>query len=144
MGEQFHEVPRPQCGSLDKPNYYLVVLKGNLSAVVCGPNVDSEIWVMKDYNIGESWTKEFTIRGYVPVGLEHDVAPPMHYRTGWTSRNGFQVVYVMKNGDILLDFKGIALFCHHPDHEEFKELKLHGLPKGFQTVIHVGSFISMG
>ncbi|THG20583.1 hypothetical protein TEA_028562 [Camellia sinensis var. sinensis] len=62
--EQFREIPRPDCGSLNRTNYHLAALGGCLSAIVCCHYEKFEIWVMKDYDVKESWIKEFKIKDY--------------------------------------------------------------------------------
>ncbi|KAL3573775.1 hypothetical protein D5086_024388 [Populus alba] len=59
--EKFYEVPRPDCGSLDKFNHNLVVLGGCLSASVYRKDGYLEIWVMKEYNVKESWINLYNI-----------------------------------------------------------------------------------
>ncbi|KAI9177269.1 hypothetical protein LWI28_013082 [Acer negundo] len=69
--EQFREVPKPDCGGLDhRPNIQLVDLGGCLSAVVYNNYREFEIWIMKEYNVKESWIKEFNIGNHVPTSLE--------------------------------------------------------------------------
>ncbi|KAM1227612.1 hypothetical protein ACFX2I_006852 [Malus domestica] len=60
--EKFKEIERPGCGSLDICNFHLVVIYGCLSAVVCHDRGQIDIWVMKEYGVKESWTKEYVIR----------------------------------------------------------------------------------
>lgn len=73
--EQFHEVPRPDFGGRNRRNYHLALLEGCLSAVVytCG---ELEIWVMKEYDVKESWIKEFRIGAHVPKILNQNLRRP--------------------------------------------------------------------
>ncbi|KAK0593996.1 hypothetical protein LWI29_003639 [Acer saccharum] len=71
--EQFREVPKPDCGGLDhRPNIQLVDLGGCLSAAVYNNYREFEIWIMKEYNVKESWIKEFNIGNRVPTSLEEE------------------------------------------------------------------------
>ncbi|KAL3505734.1 hypothetical protein ACH5RR_031116 [Cinchona calisaya] len=84
--EEFKEVQPPS--ALDKGNFKcnkLVVLKGCLGMVVNHFNGQTDVWIMKEYGMGESWTK-FTIDG-----LEHfDVLKPIY-------QLGNEVVVLDKN-----------------------------------------------
>lgn len=72
--EQFREVPKPECDDLNRCKFDLVVLGGCLSVAFQPSHWLLEIWVMKDYDVKESWVKEFSIGVQVPRGLEQDVA----------------------------------------------------------------------
>lgn len=65
--EQFQELPLPPCiYDLDETYFKLGVLKGWLS-VILNLNDDIIVWVMKDYGVKESWTKEHEFKN--PVGF---------------------------------------------------------------------------
>ena len=68
LDERFHEVPRPDfSNAADGRNYLLATLQGCLSAVVYKyGHGDLEIWVMKEYNVKETWIKEFKIGANKP------------------------------------------------------------------------------
>ncbi|KAK9285573.1 hypothetical protein L1049_024768 [Liquidambar formosana] len=137
--EKFKEVPKPDCGGLNRCNYHLLVLGGCLSAAVYFNNGKLEIWVMKEYNVKESWVKEFNIGAYVPKGLKQD--GDRSFRIWKNSLNGraVQIVCLLKNGEVLLEYKGRALVCYDPKSGKFKDLLLQKMPKWFQTIVHVGS-----
>ncbi|KAF8409673.1 hypothetical protein HHK36_005752 [Tetracentron sinense] len=142
--EEFREVPRPECGGLDKCTYHLVVLGGCLSAAVYCTDGRIEVWVMKDYNVKESWIKEFTVGSYVPVGLNQDVdRPPFSIWKNGLSGRLVRLLCLLKNGDILLEYKSKALVSYDPERQDFKDLTIRRLPNWFQTFIHVGSLISV-
>ncbi|CAB4263078.1 unnamed protein product [Prunus armeniaca] len=64
--EQFQELPLPPPSyDLDKTYFKLGVLNGWLS-VILNLNGDISVWVMKDYKMKESWTKEHEFKD--PVG----------------------------------------------------------------------------
>ncbi|KAF9669603.1 hypothetical protein SADUNF_Sadunf14G0124600 [Salix dunnii] len=136
--EQFREVPKPDCGGLNRCND-LVVLRGCLSASVYCNYRRLEIWVMKEYNVKESWVKEYNIGPYLPKGLKQKpVRPPKIWKN---DSNGRVVgaLCVLKNGEILLEYKNRALFSYDPENGKFKDVELKGAPNWFQTVVHVGS-----
>ncbi|KAL8144777.1 hypothetical protein AgCh_003110 [Apium graveolens] len=74
--EKFKEVPRPDFSSTaDGRKYFLASLRGCLCAVVYkyGLSRDLEIWIMKEYNVKESWVKEFKIGGNGEILIEYKV-----------------------------------------------------------------------
>ncbi|KDP30857.1 hypothetical protein JCGZ_13800 [Jatropha curcas] len=139
--EKFEEVQKPECGGLSKRNYHLVVLKGCLSAGVYCNYGRIEIWVMKEYNVKESWVKEYSIGSYMPKGLKQNLERPF-LKIWKNSLKGrvVRVLGVLKNGEVLLEYKSRILVSYDPNLGKFKDLSLQGIPKLFQTIVHVGSF----
>ena len=137
--EQFREVPKPNCGGLSRSNYHLLVLKGCLSAAVYRSNGKLEIWVMKEYDVKESWIKEFSIGAHVPKGLKQDLKGLYKILGNALKGRGVRVLCQLKNGEILLEYKGRALFSFDPERRKFKDLTLNGSPNWFQAFVLVGS-----
>ncbi|KAI9177192.1 hypothetical protein LWI28_012144 [Acer negundo] len=69
--EQFREVPKPDSGGLERLHFDAVELGGCLAGVLHQNYGQLEIWVMKEYDVKESWIKEFNIAIHVPRGLKH-------------------------------------------------------------------------
>ncbi|KAJ0052554.1 hypothetical protein Pint_01898 [Pistacia integerrima] len=136
--EQFRVVPKPTCGGLDGCSFSLVALGGCLSAAVSHKNGQIEIWVMKDYDVKESWTKDFSIGTHVPRGLEKKV--PKSFRAS-KFLNHFPIIRVlclMKNGNILLVYKGRALVSYDKIMGTFRDIMFDGMPNWFEAVVHEG------
>ncbi|KAF5741391.1 putative F-box and associated interaction domains-containing protein [Tripterygium wilfordii] len=141
VSEQLHEIPKPDCDSFEKYNSHLVVLRGCLAAASeqgKGGNI-IEIWVMRQYNVKESWIKEFSIGAYIPKALES--ADDLSVRTSsfFLSKNQVRVLCNLKNEEILLLYKCRALVSYDPKSGEFKDLMYQGMPNWFKAVVHVGS-----
>lgn len=139
--EHFYEVPKPDFGGLRSYNYnyHLAVLGGCLSAAVYCSNGKLEIWVMKDYGVKDSWIKEFNVGAYSSKFLSQDL---QRYYGIWKNALSGRIVRVlglMKNGEILLEYKGGSLALYEPDGGKFRNLVFKGTPKLFQTVLHFGS-----
>ncbi|KAF5726492.1 putative F-box and associated interaction domains-containing protein [Tripterygium wilfordii] len=137
--ERFLEVQKPDCGGLNRCNYHLAVLRGCLSAAVYCNYGRLEIWVMKEYNVKESWVKEFNVGSYVPKGLKQNVEQPFK---NWKNGSNGRVVRVLcqlKNGEILLEYKNRVLASYDPKQGKFRDLVFQGTPNWFQTVVHMGS-----
>ncbi|KAF5746138.1 putative F-box and associated interaction domains-containing protein [Tripterygium wilfordii] len=140
--ERFQEVPKPNCGRFGKSESYLMVLKGCLSAAVYQNYSywNFDIWIMRDYNVNESWIKEFSINGYYLPGVLA-VSDDQSFRTSsfFRRRQYIRVLCVLKNGEVLFEYKCRALVSYDPKTEEFKEFKYQGMPNWFKGVVHAGS-----
>ncbi|KAB1208693.1 hypothetical protein CJ030_MR6G006735 [Morella rubra] len=137
--EQFQEVPTPDCNTLNRRKYHLVVLGGCLSAAVYCNYGKLEIWVMREYGVKESWIKKLNIGNYVPKGLEKDVNQSFKISKIITKGRFVRVLCLLKNAEILLEYKSRALVAYDPVSGKFKDLTFQGIPKWFQAVVHVGS-----
>ncbi|KAF5482562.1 hypothetical protein F2P56_003120 [Juglans regia] len=138
--EQFQEVLTPDCYTLNRRKYHLVVLGGCLSAAVYCNYGRLEIWVMREYGVKESWNKKFSIGNYVPKGLEKDVNQSFKIsKINSKGRFHVRVLCILKNGEILLEYKSRALVSYDPISGKFKDLMYQAIPKWFQAVVHVGN-----
>ncbi|XP_062104516.1 F-box protein At3g07870-like [Humulus lupulus] len=142
--EEFQVIPQPMDLGLNKSLTHLVTLNDRLSAVVSSQIGQHEIWVLKDYNVRESWSKEMVIPGYVPLGFRMDSAPPARIRYNGSRRRSFRVLGSLHGGDeILFSYRDRCLVSFNPDREEFKDFRTEGLPVVFETIVHMGSLISL-
>lgn len=70
---------------------------------------DSEyagIWVINDYGVKESWSKDFVIR---------------------RSTNYYELIMVFENGKILMAFTGDAFFLYDPKLEHYGDVQTYGI-----------------
>lgn len=137
--EQFREVPKPDCGGLNRCNFHLVVLRDCLSAAVYCNYGRLEIWVMKEYNVKESWVKEYNIGAHMPKSPTQ--SPDRPFKIWKNSSNGkvVRALCLLRNGEVLLEYKSRVLVSYDSKHGKFKEISLQGMPDWFQTVVHAGS-----
>ncbi|KAL3714644.1 hypothetical protein ACJRO7_006534 [Eucalyptus globulus] len=134
--EQFREVPRPEGVSIGRSNYQLMALRGCLAAVIYCNYGRLEIWVMRTYNVKESWAREHAIGSYMPKALKQSASPmPFKSRGGRASR----VVCGLDSGEILLECKSRALVAYDPKRGKFRDISLQGVPSYFHALVHVGS-----
>ncbi|KAF2284834.1 hypothetical protein GH714_031001 [Hevea brasiliensis] len=73
--EKFRMVPIPDSAGFERHGYHrlkLVTIGGCLSVVLNINYGSFEIWVMKEYGVRQSWTKEFNISSDLPRELEEE------------------------------------------------------------------------
>ncbi|KAM6565339.1 hypothetical protein CsatA_024467 [Cannabis sativa] len=140
--EEFHVIPQPVDFGLNKSLTHLVTLNDRLSAVVSSKFGEHEIWVLKDYNKKESWSKEIVIPDYVPMGFRMDSAPPTRIRFNGSRNKAFRVLCNLQGGEeILFSYRDRCLVSYNPNHQEFKDFSTEGLPIEFEIIVHTGSLI---
>ncbi|XP_059318825.1 F-box protein At3g07870-like [Lycium ferocissimum] len=128
----FGEVPKVDFNV--KPRivqHHLAVLGDCLVVALALPHYKGggfEIWVMREYNVKESWMKEFRVEAYTPSPnyVTQHVQPLV------------KVLCLMKNGELLLEYKGGNLVSYDPKNGIFRTLRFEGMPYLFKTFVHVG------
>ncbi|KAK9084689.1 hypothetical protein Sjap_025100 [Stephania japonica] len=134
--EEFHEVPYPRCRSFRRNMYSLVELGGHLCAVVrVSYNGKVDVWVMKEYNVVSSWSKDYIVGEHVPVGLNPDLSFSQRMREKWFSTRSAQVRCLLKTGEILIEYGRQAFAYYDSEKAEFRDLNIHGLPNCFESVV---------
>ncbi|KAG9143766.1 hypothetical protein Leryth_011431 [Lithospermum erythrorhizon] len=142
--EEFREIRMPdqnQC--VTRGDYHLAALRGCLSVCIpafTGLGGGLDIWIMKEYDVKESWVKQFKVGNYLPNIISQEIISQAH--SIWRNvldRRPVRVLRIQDNGDILLEYKGGTLASYDPDKETFKDVIFPGLPSLFQTIVHVGS-----
>ncbi|CAK7355941.1 unnamed protein product [Dovyalis caffra] len=87
-----------------------------------------DIWVMKQYGVQESWTKEFIIKN-----------PSTDIIWYW---NLYRPISLLINGEILMSHKSKAMVSYNPEDRSFRFLKIHGI-QNFEANPYVPSFLSL-
>ncbi|XP_022760072.1 F-box protein At3g07870-like [Durio zibethinus] len=140
--EKFQEfLPKPDYCGLVRCFHQLVVLRGCLSAAAYHDNDKLEIWVVKEYAVKESWIKEFTIGTYLPTTLrQHDLKLVLNSKD-YFPETFAGVLWILKNGEILLEYMGRELVLYDPRQGTFKELICPEMLKYLKIIAHVVSLI---
>ncbi|OIT21444.1 hypothetical protein A4A49_54130 [Nicotiana attenuata] len=121
--EIFRNMKMPDtCDFFDGKCYGLVVLDESLT-LICYPNPGSvpkqgkeltDIWIMKEYGVNESWVKKYTIR---PLPIESPLAIWRDHLLFLQSKSGLLITYDLHS-------------------EEVKEFNLQGFPKRLRIAIY--------
>ena len=99
---------------------------------------------MKEYNVKDSWIKDFLTVAYLPISLNQTAGPSTVLKAMEEvnrKQGAVQVVRTLKNGEILLRYMNGALVLYNPEKEEFKDLLILGLPKWFCIIVHVENLL---
>ncbi|CAI9772594.1 unnamed protein product [Fraxinus pennsylvanica] len=137
--DSFREIPNPDTGHLIWTSSHVAVLGGCLSAATHSGNGALDIWVMKEYGVQESWVKMFTLGAYSPRTTGPELQNGCLSWHNFFAGNSVRILCVMETGEILVEYNGGILVCYNPDSGKFKNLSFQGMPKIFQTTVHVGS-----
>lgn len=117
--EVFDEMPLPSGVDVDKFVFYeLVVLKGCLCMVDAPFNWEMDVWIMKEYGVGESWTK-FRIDAI----SEFDIVKPMCF---------------VGDEEVVLLTEGESLVVYNVKEKTLGDMVVDGVPAMF---IDGGTFI---
>ncbi|KAL8116560.1 hypothetical protein AgCh_022907 [Apium graveolens] len=144
--EKFQELARPDFEGLMKHTCPLVTLKGVLSAVISYDDETHEIWKMRDYNVKESWSREFVIGKYIPkifLTFGQFNSYPGRGRIDGYRKHKFQVICILSNGEILLLYENQALVSYTVETGKFTDLKIKGQRFEYLSTLHTGSIISV-
>ncbi|XP_058188513.1 F-box protein At3g07870-like isoform X1 [Rhododendron vialii] len=129
--EQFGSVPGPthfdrEC--VNKISWINVGVLGEfLSLCYVIGDGQFDVWVMKDYGVKESWTREFVIDINFYCALEHYLHQPIAF---------------LRNGDLLFIWNSRSLVSYNHRKGTFREFKAFG-PCGVRAIAHIPSFISL-
>ncbi|KAH6788626.1 ureidoglycine aminohydrolase [Perilla frutescens var. frutescens] len=142
--DSFHVVKQP--GSFCDPygrwvSCHLAALDGCLCASIPAARGlgTFDVWIMKEYGVNESWMKAYSIGVYYPVSMiSHQMERSSHIWRNMFSKKRVQILCVLESGELLLEYRGGGLVLYDIFLENFKELKLPGMPRLYQTTVHVG------
>ncbi|THF98947.1 hypothetical protein TEA_009119 [Camellia sinensis var. sinensis] len=130
--EEFRVVPEPPEFGLRKEfsDHILVgVLRGSLSICDFSSPLRMDIWLMKDYGIKESWSKELVIENGIGRRGNLDCYEP---------------IMILKSGEILMLVNKDALKMYNPKLGKFKKLNTYyGIKSEFNATAHVPSSVSL-
>ncbi|GFS33686.1 hypothetical protein Acr_00g0030040 [Actinidia rufa] len=131
--ERFQTVPGPsEFSSVQKilsNHMHVGVLRGCLSICDQFEGDHAAIWVMKDYGVKESWSRDFVI-------LKRTVAsePLIDY---------YEPIRILGNGKILILLNGEELLLYDPEMECYEDVHFCGITSKFHGISYVPSLVSL-
>ncbi|CAL5335594.1 unnamed protein product [Camellia sinensis] len=141
--EEFRSLPPPQTQfssesrtSLRRLNLNLGVLGDELCIFDNYFSDRMEIWMMKDYEVQSSWTKQYVIKR--PRSLEVQQDTRVYFKP--------LALKLTHNGEILMLYDSVAIVCYNPVGKFFYHLGLFGFPVATnvcKAIVHVGSLVSL-
>ncbi|CAL1356272.1 unnamed protein product [Linum trigynum] len=150
--EVVREVPMPPICSCERNcrcKLELMVAGARLGIVEYDVGGEIKIWVMMDYGAEESWANEINIDG-VDINRDGDETIPSdtigsarRSRTYFHETSDFRVLWVMRNGEVLLEYKRRGLICYDPRNRTWRDVLPQGgglFVNGFNAFVHDGSF----
>ncbi|KAG5515671.1 hypothetical protein RHGRI_036648 [Rhododendron griersonianum] len=128
--EQFRAVPGPSrfCGS-QKEYMRLGVLQGCLSICDFSDGDHVDIWLMKDYGVKQSWSKDFYIVKMINETEIYDYYEP---------------IMVLESGLILMLVNQDSLLVYDPGLEHYEDVHIYGIASMFRGIAHVPNLVSLG
>ncbi|KAL0411515.1 UNVERIFIED_CONTAM: F-box protein [Sesamum latifolium] len=147
--DSFHMITNP--GSVSGPfgrwaGCTLAALDGRLCAAMPVPPGHGalDIWILKEYGVSESWVKEYSVGVHYPVSM---MSPEQERSLGvWRNMVGkksVRVLCVLRSGEVVLEYRGGGLVACDPESGSFRESVFDGMPRIYQTTLHVGSLQSV-
>ncbi|CAN0927225.1 F-box protein At3g07870 [Linum grandiflorum] len=97
-----------------------------------------KIWVMKEYGLESSWVNEITVETTSlgnPDGMRRSSSC-----TYFHMMSDFRVLWVLRNGDVLLEFKRRGLVLYDPMNGILKNVWIREGRFKFNAIVHEGSF----
>lgn len=126
--EVFKRIPLPNDFDNYYSGYHLSEVNGCLSVAGFSSSNFLDIWVMKEYNVKESWVREYSI-------VHHPVEKGNQELSRYWKRQLVRVLCVMKNGEILLQFDENVLASYDPRSRRYKRLQINQLPEHFRASV---------
>lgn len=134
--EQFQDIPKPYFGEISS----LMVVQGCLSGLTFHTGC-LNIWVMKEYDRKESWVKQFTIQSSLLPRFNYPQLP-YKQRMMWTEFfciPQMRVLCLLNNGELVIEHRGVGMVAYNPESGVCRNLKFHGLPNMFLTIVHLAT-----
>ncbi|TYJ14427.1 hypothetical protein E1A91_A10G118200v1 [Gossypium mustelinum] len=90
--------------------------------------VQFDIWVMEEYGVKESWTKQFVIKDMYPKGYGWDIYQPM---------------VVLSNGEIFMLLNNEEISCYNQKRRHMRGAKSFQIRSQFNAIAYTPCFVSL-
>uniref|UniRef100_A0A2P2PNS7 Uncharacterized protein MANES_S015800 n=1 Tax=Rhizophora mucronata TaxID=61149 RepID=A0A2P2PNS7_RHIMU len=124
--EEFREVTKPKCVGSNF-DIDIGVLGGSLCLLANFRKEHVDVWVMKECQVEEPWTKLFSIVCYEVTGNLRFLKPLAYSRSG---------------NKVLMEHNKIHLFWYDLRRKNVEYVQRHGMPFKFEAEICLGSLVS--
>lgn len=115
--EEHYELPLPETRGLNRGSASVEVMGGCLAAVVPGKKKSTEIWLMKEYGVKQSWMK--LLRFDPPIAQPcRDLRP---------------LVYSKSGAEVLLNYEGMCLNWYNLRKKTVTIARISGVSASFGT-----------
>lgn len=130
--EKFGSVPPPPCidgtKRLFSDHLKLGVVEDSLFMCVFGDSRKFDIWVMKDYGVKESWTKQYVIENLYPRQSSCDTYEPVKF---------------LGNGEILMLFNDSQVVCYNLQTKRMRRTRVTHTRHEFNSIAYTPSLVSL-
>ncbi|GMI70363.1 F-Box Protein92 [Hibiscus trionum] len=130
--EQFGIVPPPDHFKESNKKYAEFTMTGVLGGCLFIINFEAstqfDIWVMKEYGVKESWTKQFVINNLIPKGFGSDF---------------YQPLVVLSNGEIFMLLNHEAIVCYNQKRKHTRHAKFFRIRSQFDAIAYTPCFLSL-
>ncbi|KAK4266445.1 hypothetical protein QN277_027366 [Acacia crassicarpa] len=130
--EEFGSVPPPPCLDGAKRqisnDLKLGIVEGCLFVCVFGDSRKFDIWVMKDYGVKESWTKQLVIENLYPRKSHSDVYEPVKF---------------LGNGEILMLYNDSEVLCYNTVTKRLRRTRVTHTRHEFNATALTPSLVSL-
>ncbi|MBA0813222.1 hypothetical protein Gohar_027093, partial [Gossypium harknessii] len=90
--------------------------------------VEFDIWVMKEYGVKESWSKQFVIKDMYPKGYGWDIYQPM---------------LVLSNGEIFMLLNNEEITCYNQKRRHMRGAKSFRIRSQFDAIAYTPCLVSL-
>ncbi|XP_028759928.1 F-box protein At3g07870 isoform X2 [Neltuma alba] len=130
--EEFGSVSPPPCLDGTKRqisnDLRLGVVEGCLFVCVFGDSRKFDIWVMKDYGVKESWTRQYVIENLYPRKSHSDFYEPVKF---------------MGNGEILMLYNDSEVLCYNTGTKRLRRTRVTHTRHEFNSIALTPSLVSL-
>lgn len=130
--EEFGSVAPPPCLDATKrqiSDYIrLGTVEGCLFVCVFGDSRKFDLWVMKEYGVKESWTKQFVIENLYPRQSRYDFYEPVKF---------------LSNGEILMLYNDSEVVCYNTETKRMRRTRVTHTRHEFNSIALTPSLVSL-
>ncbi|XP_017257053.2 F-box protein CPR1-like [Daucus carota subsp. sativus] len=125
--ENYREVPMPRLQNNYCKNMNIVVFEESLCMLEYHPFIRIDVWVMKEYGVGNSWCKLFSVEQPKVTRCCMSITP---------------IFYSKNRKDVLLEVDSKKLMWYNLKKKRARTVKISNLPEIFDLEVYTESLVS--